>query len=76
MFKSHWKLMVTAMVTVLASVVQAAGVAQATPPPSAPTVYYLALGDSLSTGGGAGPGLGYVNDIYAKVSPLSPVCNS
>lgn len=33
-----------------------------------PTSYYLALGDSLSTGGGADPGLGYVDDIYAQVS--------
>ncbi len=28
--------------------------------------YYLALGDSLSTGGGASPGHGYVDDIYAE----------
>ncbi len=39
---------------------------------AAPAPYYLALGDSLSTGGGATPGLGYVNDIYAQASEEIP----
>lgn len=34
--------------------------------------YYLALGDSLSTGGGATPGHGYVDDLYAQTAPDIP----
>jgi lysophospholipase L1-like esterase len=34
--------------------------------------YYLALGDSLSTGGGATPGNGYVEDIYAQARARIP----
>jgi lysophospholipase L1-like esterase len=30
-----------------------------------PTRYYVALGDSLATGGGATPGDGYVDDVFA-----------
>ncbi len=61
----------------LASVVLAAGTlawgGTASAVPSSPsTVYYLALGDSLSTGGGADPGLGYVDDVYNAVSPSIP----
>ncbi len=37
-----------------------------------PTTYYLALGDSLSTGGGATPGSGYVNDVYAHEQAIIP----
>ena len=37
-----------------------------------PTVYYLALGDSLSTGGGSTPGHSYVDDIYAQLSQDIP----
>ncbi len=36
------------------------------------TRYYLALGDSLSTGGGATPGQGYVNDVFAFASRWIP----
>ncbi len=36
------------------------------------TRYYLALGDSLSTGGGATPGNGYVNDVFASASRSIP----
>ncbi len=36
------------------------------------TRYYLALGDSLSTGGGATPGQGYVNDVFAFASRSIP----
>ena len=43
--------------------------AQASTPP---TVYYLALGDSLSTGGGSTPGHSYVDDIYAQLSQNIP----
>ena len=43
--------------------------APAAPPP---TTYYLALGDSLSTGGGADPGKGYVNDIENLLSQSIP----
>ena len=32
---------------------------------SPPTTYYLALGDSLSSGGGATAGHSYVDDVYA-----------
>lgn len=44
-----------------------AGAAGATvgSPQSSPTRYYLALGDSLSTSGGATPGHGYVDDVFA-----------
>ena len=34
-------------------------------PSSSPTRYYVALGDSLATGGGATPGHGYVDDVFA-----------
>jgi hypothetical protein len=37
----------------------------------APT-YYLALGDSLASGGGAPAGHAYVNDIYAREAPAIP----
>ena len=37
-----------------------------------PTTYYLALGDSLSTGGGATSGQGYVNDVYAAEKSIIP----
>ena len=39
---------------------------------SPPTVYYLALGDSLSTGGGADPGQSYVDDVYAQLRQHIP----
>jgi lysophospholipase L1-like esterase len=42
----------------------------ASTPPA--TTYYLALGDSLSTGGGATPGHGYVNDVYAAEESIIP----
>ena len=37
-----------------------------------PTTYYVALGDSLATGGGSTGGLGYVNDIYAAEKSIIP----
>ena len=37
-----------------------------------PSRFYLALGDSLATGGGAGSGHGYVNDIYSRLSTDVP----
>ncbi len=39
--------------------------AHATTPAPAPT-YYLALGDSLASGGGVPKGLDYVDDVYAR----------
>jgi lysophospholipase L1-like esterase len=48
---------------------QTAGAA-ATAQPS--TTYYLALGDSLSTGVGATSGQGYVDDIYAAEKSIIP----
>ena len=36
------------------------------------TRYYVALGDSLSTGGGATPGHGYVDDLFAFASRSIP----
>jgi lysophospholipase L1-like esterase len=69
---SRWKLIAAAVVVLLASVIPTAGAGSTTLSSPTPTVYYVALGDSLSTGGGAGPGLGYVNDIYATVSPHIP----
>jgi lysophospholipase L1-like esterase len=48
------------------------GVAAGTTPATPPTTYYLALGDSLSTGGGATQGNGYVNDVYAHEEPIIP----
>jgi lysophospholipase L1-like esterase len=50
------------------SVVCVTGLIGTTAQASSPTVYYLALGDSLSTGGGATSGAGYVNDIFAWAS--------
>jgi lysophospholipase L1-like esterase len=46
----------------------ASGAGAATPP----TTYYLALGDSLSTGGGATSGASYVDDVYAAEKSLVP----
>ena len=46
----------------------AAGAATAVPP----TTYYLALGDSLSTGGGATSGHSYVDDVYAAEKSIIP----
>lgn len=37
-----------------------------------PTTYYLALGDSLSTGGGATAGASYVDDLYAAEQKRVP----
>ncbi len=37
-----------------------------------PVTYYLALGDSLATGGGATPGHGYVQDIFNAESASLP----
>src|ERR1700746_3670838 len=39
---------------------------------SPPTTYYVALGDSLSTGGGATPGHSYVNDVYVHEQAVIP----
>ena len=39
---------------------------------SPPTTYYVALGDSLSTGGGATPGHSYVDDVYAHEESIIP----
>ena len=47
----------------------AAGRAGASSPP---TTYDVALGDSLSTGGGATPGDSYVDDVYAHEESLIP----
>ena len=58
-------------VLVLAMVGPAIPAAGATGAPP-PTTYYLALGDSLSTGGGADPGMGYVNDIENRLSQSIP----
>ena len=59
------------VVLALAMVDPATPAAGATAAPS-PTTYYLALGDSLSTGGGADPGMGYVNDIENRLSQSIP----
>jgi lysophospholipase L1-like esterase len=37
-----------------------------------PTRYYVALGDSLATGGGATPGHGYVDDVFASAKRSIP----
>ena len=39
---------------------------------SPPTTYYVALGDSLSTGGGATPGHSYVDNVYAHEESIIP----
>jgi len=39
---------------------------------SPPTTYYVALGDSLSTGGGATPGHSYVDDVYTHEESIIP----
>jgi lysophospholipase L1-like esterase len=49
----------------------AAGPASGSPKGS-PTHYYLALGDSLSTGGGATKGHGYVDNVFAFASRSIP----
>jgi lysophospholipase L1-like esterase len=46
--------------------------ATATSAASPPTTYYLALGDSLSTGGGATTGASYVDDLYAAEQKRVP----
>jgi lysophospholipase L1-like esterase len=48
-----------------------AGTAGAAPHAS-PIRYYVALGDSLSTGGGATKGHGYVDDVFASTSRSIP----
>src|SRR5215469_12965827 len=52
----------------------AAGLAGASPglQNSSPTRYYVALGDSLATGGGATPGHGYVDDVFASAKRSIP----
>ena len=47
------------------------GIAQGATTPT-PTTYYLALGDSLSTGVGATSGQGYVDDIYVAEKSIIP----
>ena len=49
----------------------AAGAA-AGPPQNLPARYYVALGDSLATGGGATPGHGYVDDVFAFAKRSNP----
>ena len=49
-----------------------AGAPQSGASAAPPTRYYLALGDSLSTGGGADPGHSYVDDIYSQLSTHNP----
>jgi len=56
--------MLAACLVVFASTAGAA----AAPAHVTPTRYYLALGDSLSTGGGATPGQGYVDHVFAFAS--------
>jgi lysophospholipase L1-like esterase len=46
--------------------------ATSAPASTPPTVYYLALGDSLATGGGSTPGHSYVDDIYAQLRQNIP----
>lgn len=58
----------TLIVLALAVLGPGAGAGAATPP----TTYYLALGDSLSTGGGATPGASYVDDVYAAEKSAIP----
>jgi lysophospholipase L1-like esterase len=58
------------MILTLAMLGSLGPVGGATRPPA--TTYYLALGDSLSTGGGATPGQGYVDDVYAAEAQLIP----
>ena len=49
-----------------------AGIAQGATTAQPPTTYYLALGDSLSTGVGATSGQGYVDDVYAAEKSIIP----
>lgn len=66
-----WRVSITLAVVSLAMVAPievAAGATPATPP----TTYYVALGDSLSSGGGATPGNGYVNDVFAHEETIIP----
>jgi lysophospholipase L1-like esterase len=64
----------TVLVLALAMAMVAApvGAAAGATPAAAPTTYYLALGDSLSTGGGATPGESYVDDVYAHEEAIIP----
>ena len=57
---------------VLVAVASVAGLMVTTAQASSLPTYYLALGDSLSTGGGATPGDGYVNDVFAWASKRIP----
>jgi lysophospholipase L1-like esterase len=58
--------------TLFLAIVAPIGTAASAAPATPPTTYYLALGDSLSTGGGATPGSGYVNDVYAHEEAIIP----
>jgi lysophospholipase L1-like esterase len=62
----------TALAAVAILAMGVVGMSERAAPASPPTSYYLALGDSLATGGGATPGHGYVNDVYAHEAAIIP----
>jgi lysophospholipase L1-like esterase len=67
-----WAIGVSLGVLVL-SLLSFADRARAAASPSVPTTrYYLALGDSLATGGGATPGHSYVDDVFGFTSASIP----
>jgi lysophospholipase L1-like esterase len=69
-----WAAVIGVCTTVVACSLAFASVAGAAAgaPNSSPTRYYVALGDSLATAGGATPGHGYVDDVFASAKRSIP----
>src|SRR5271155_3123460 len=65
-------IMLALVVMALATAGWAGGATSATAAATPATTYYLALGDSLSTGGGATAGASYVDDLYAAEQKRVP----
>ncbi len=62
----------SALMVLSLAMFEPAGIAQGATTTQPPTTYYLALGDSLSTGVGATSGQGYVDDVYATEKSIIP----
>ena len=62
----------SALMVLSLAMFESAGIAQGATTAQPPTTYYLALGDSLSTGVGATSGQGYVDDVYAAEKSIIP----
>jgi lysophospholipase L1-like esterase len=62
----------SALMVLSLAMLQPTKIAQGATTAQPPTNYYLALGDSLSTGVGATSGQGYVDDVYAAEKSIIP----